>query len=318
MPPASPKPMGASLLPPPATVHVDLDGAREVYEGRGWGWPHADDAIFESGMRACLEFFAANGITATLFVIARSVQDARRRPLLELAVAQGHEIASHSLTHQYLTEIDRVGKRREIAESRALLEDELGVPVRGFRAPGYRIDRESLELLVEAGYAYDSSAFPTAAYATALDSSVATLRLPHHPLPDRDLMEWPMPDHRPFPIPFNPSYALLAGDWLFRSGLARFRRGGRPLTLLFHLIDFAEPLGPAQLKGLGSRIFTLSTLSAARKRQRCQAMLDLVRREYRITTTLEAIAEWRRGVAPRDVPDLIPARPASIVRAPSA
>jgi peptidoglycan/xylan/chitin deacetylase (PgdA/CDA1 family) len=304
----------ASLPPPPATVHVDLDGAREVYEGRGWGWPHADDAIFESGMRACLDFFAENRITATLFVIARSVHDARQRPLLEMAVAQGHEIASHSLTHQYLTDIDRVGKRREIAESRTLLEDELGVPVRGFRAPGYRIDRESLELLAEAGYAYDSSAFPTAVYAAALDSSVSALRLPHRPLPDRDLMEWPMPDHRPFPIPFNPSYALVAGDWLFRAGLARFQRGGRPLTLLFHLIDFAEPLPSAQLKGLGSRIYTLSMLSAARKQRRCQAMLDLARRHYRITTTLEAIAEWQRGAAPRDVPDLIPARPASIAR----
>jgi peptidoglycan/xylan/chitin deacetylase (PgdA/CDA1 family) len=307
--------MGASLQPPPATVHVDLDGAREVYEGRGWGWPHADDAIFESGMRACLEFFAANGIRATFFVIARSVRDPQRRPLLEMAVAQGHEIASHSLTHQYLTDIDRVGKRREIAESRALLEDELGVPVRGFRAPGYRIDRESLELLAESGYSYDSSAFPTAAYAAALDSSVTTLRLPHHPLPDRDLVEWPMPDHRPFPLPFNPSYSLLVGDWLFRSGLARFRRGGRPLTLLFHLIDFADPLPSAQLKGLGSRIYTLSMLKAARKRQRCQAMLDLARREYRIMTTLEAIAEWRRDAAPRDLPGSIAAKPAPIARA---
>ncbi len=37
-----------------------------------------------------------------------------------------------------------------------------------------------------------------------------------------------MPDHRPFPLPFNPSYALVLGDWLFRGGLRRFREARAP------------------------------------------------------------------------------------------
>lgn len=295
MPPAAHLPPPVTTLPPPAAVHVDLDGAREIFEGHGWGWPHTEDPIFESGLRAFLDFLADNQVRATLFVIARSVLDPHRRPLLQAAVAQGHEIASHSLTHQYLTAIDPAEKRREIAESRTVLEQELGVPVRGFRAPGYRIDRASLELLADCGYAYDSSAFPTRAHAKVLATSVEALRAPHQPVPGRPLVEWPMPDHRPFPLPFNPSYSLLVGDWLFRTGLARFRRTGRPLALLFHLIDLAEPLPAARLRGLSSRIFTLSTMSSAEKRARCQRMLDLARREYRLMTTTEAIDEWRRG-----------------------
>lgn len=298
MPPSDQPTPSVPALSPPAAVHVDLDGAREIYEGHGWGWPHADDPIFESGLREFLDFLSANQVRATLFVIARSVLDPCRRPLLEAAVAQGHEIGSHSLTHQYLPSIDPAEKRREIAESRKLLEDELGVPVRGFRAPGYRMDRASLELLADHGYDYDSSAFPTAAHAAALGTTVEALRAPHQPVPGRSLVEWPMPDHRPFPLPFNPSYSLLLGDWLFRSGVRRFRRTGRPLALLFHLIDLADPLPAGRLRGLSSRIFTLSTMPAARKRERCQRMLDLARREYRLMTTLEAIAEWRRGGAP--------------------
>jgi len=283
----------ATSPPPPATVHVDLDGAREIYEGHGWGYPHADDPIFESGLRNFLDFLASNGVRATLFVIARSVRDPRRRALLEAAVEQGHEIASHSLNHRYLTRIDAQGKHEEIGESRRLLERELGVEVHGFRAPGYRIDHESLGILADCGYRYDSSAFPTSRYATALRSSVEQLRRPHRPLPGRELVEWPMPDHRPLPLPFNPSYSLLLGPWLFRSGAARFRRGGRPLTLLFHLIDLADPLGAERLRGVSSRLFTLSTMSAARKRERCQAMLDQVRGAFRIVRTLDAIAEWQ-------------------------
>lgn len=291
-------PVVAPPSPPVATVHVDLDGALDIYEGHGWEWNHADDPVFESGVANFLRFFADNGVRATLFVIARSVRDPGRRRLLDEAVRLGHEVASHSLTHSYLTRIDRRAKEREIVESRKLLQDELGVPVHGFRAPGYRIDRESLELLAAAGYDYDSSVFPTARYAAAVGIGIETLRAPHYPVVGSDFIEWSMPDHRPFPVPFNPSYALLLGDWLFRNGVRRFRKTERPLALLFHLIDLADPLPAAYLRGASSKIFTLSTLSAAAKRERCQRMLDQVRGDYTLKTTREAIAGWRAADSP--------------------
>lgn len=278
-------------------MHVDLDGALEIYEGHGWGYDFADDPIFESGLRGMLALFAEQGVTATLFVVARTLADRRKRALLDEAVRQGHEIASHTLSHRYLPALDAAGKRREIGESRRMLEGELGVPVLGFRAPGYRIDRESLEILAECGYGYDSSAFPSSRFARALGSSVAALRAPHEPLPGSPLVEWPMPLPGALPLPFNPSYALLLGDWLFRQGVARHHTGGSPLTLLFHLIDVAEPLPADRLRGLSSRIFTLSTISASHKLRRCSSMLAEVRRRYRVMSTTEAIAEWRTGVA---------------------
>ncbi|MBK6486954.1 MAG: polysaccharide deacetylase family protein [Gemmatimonadetes bacterium] len=283
---------------PTATVHVDLDGAQDIFEGHGWDYSHSDDPVFETGMRHFLDFFASNRVTATFFVTGRSVRDKRKRPLIEEAVRAGHEIASHSLTHRYLTRIDTTAKRQELGESRDVLEQALGVPVVGFRAPGYRIDRESLELLAEFGYAWDSSVFPTAKYAAALETPVDVLAAPHEPVAGSPMVEWPMPDHRPFPLPFNPSYALILGDWLFRRGIKRYRANGRPLTLLFHLIDLAAPLPSGRLRGLSSRIFTLSTLAAESKRVRCQAMLELVKAQYRIMLTGQAIAEWRRNAIP--------------------
>ncbi|MFN2398619.1 MAG: polysaccharide deacetylase family protein [Gemmatimonadaceae bacterium] len=278
---------------PSAMVHVDLDGAEDIYEGHGWQYDHADDPIFVTGLRNFIDLFAANGIRATLFVIARSLRNPRKRALIEEAVEQGHEIASHSVTHSYLTALDSVGKRREIAQSREILESELGVRVRGFRAPGYRIDRESLEILADCGYEYDSSGFPTDKFAAALATSVSVLTGPHTPIAGSSFVEWPLPDHRPFPVPFNPSYSLLLGDWLFKWGLAKYRENGRSLALLFHLIDAAEPLAADRLRGLSSKIFTLSTISASEKLKRCQKMLDQVKSQYRIITTLEAIEEWR-------------------------
>jgi hypothetical protein len=281
--------------PPAGTVHLDLDGAQDIYEGHGWEYSHSDDPTFETGLRNFLDFFAANGVRATLFVVARSLDDPRKRALIEEAVRHGHEIASHSLTHRYLTQLDTAGKRREIGESRRRLESELAVRVRGFRAAGYRIDRESLEILADCGYEYDSSAWPTPKAASALATTVSALSAPHYPIAGSPFVEWSMPDYRPLPVPFNPSYSLLIGNWYFRLGLRRYRRTGRPLAMLFHLIDLSAPLPAERLRGLRSKIFTLSTTSAARKLQRCQQMLDLVRSQYRIMSTPDAIDEWRRS-----------------------
>jgi hypothetical protein len=293
LPTAPAVPIGQHEALPAATIHVDLDGAQDIFEGHGWGYSRVDDPVFETGMHHFLDFFAANGVKATLFVVARSIRDPRKRPLILEAMRAGHEIGCHSMTHRYLTQLDTAAKRVELGESRELLQQELGVPVLGFRAPGYRVDRESLELMAELGYEWDSSVFPTAKYSSALNIPIDTLRLPHEPVAGSRFMEWSMPDHRPFPLPFNPSYALVLGDWLFRGGVERFRRSGRPLSLLFHLIDLAEPLSADRLRGWPSKIFTLSTLGSAEKRRRCQAMLDQVKGAYRIMTTGEAIADWR-------------------------
>src|SRR5947207_426593 len=91
---------------PPAVVHVDLDGAVDIYKGHGWPYPYSDDPLFETGFRRMLDFFTRNHIRATLFVIAHSLDDPRKRELLETAVKHGHELASHTMTHAYLRLID--------------------------------------------------------------------------------------------------------------------------------------------------------------------------------------------------------------------
>jgi hypothetical protein len=273
-----------------ALVHVDLDGAVDIYRGHGWKYLYADDPIFESGLRNTLQLLGANGIRATLFTVAGSLDDPRKRELLQDAVRAGHEIASHSLTHRLMLNLSPDDKRIEIAESRDKLERTLGVTIRGFRAPGYRLDRACLKLLAEYGYEYDSSAFPTDAVARRLQIPVDRLTTVHRPIEGSELIELPLPDYRPSPFPFNPSYSLLFGERYFRWGLGRTRKRGRPLTLLFHLIDLADPLPRERLTGIASRLFTLSNMSARRKAERCQRMLDLVKEHYTIRSTREFLA----------------------------
>jgi hypothetical protein len=261
----------------PAVVHVDLDGARHIFRVHGWPCPAGPDTLFDSGLRGILGLLETNGLKATLFVIAEDLDDPPKRALIEEAVRRGHEIGSHTLTHRWLSTLSRAEQEREIGESRRRLSESLGVEVQGFRAPGFRLGPETLDLVAAAGYAYDSSRFAGEAAGAASCRELA------------------LPGYRPLPFPFHPSYALVLGMTYFRLGLRRFRTSGAPLVLVFHLTDLAAPLGPEWLHGWHRRVFTLSYLDAETKRRRCQAMLDAVRREYAMMSTSDLLAAAPAG-----------------------
>ena len=182
-------------------------------------------------------------------------------------------------------------------ESRDRIGEVLGTEPQGFRAPAFHIDRECLELLAEAGYAYDSSLFPTARFARQIGVE-RVQDTPHRPLDGYELLELSLPSAAPLPFPFHSCYSLVLGMTYYRLALRRFRRRGVPMVLLFHLTDFAEPLprtGPARRK---EQFYTLSHLSSQEKRRRCQQMLDGVRQDFRVVTTTELLAAMQRKPLP--------------------
>lgn len=268
----------------PATIHLDLDGARHIYRSHGWTGKSDDDRLFETGLRRALHFFDRAEVSATVFVIAEDLVDPKKRELLKETIRRGHDIASHSLTHCNLTALDSDAKRREIFESRERIAKCLGVEVKGFRAPGFNVDRQLLELIDEAGYSYDSSLFPNKRFAQRIGVTDVP-ESPHYPLEGRQLVELPLPSYTNLPLPFHPCYSLVIGTWYFRTGLRKFRRTGAPLVLLFHLTDFAEPLPQELLPKRMASLYTLSYIKGSRKRQRCQQMLDNVNQEYTIVET---------------------------------
>jgi peptidoglycan/xylan/chitin deacetylase (PgdA/CDA1 family) len=279
-----------------AAIHLDLDGGTHIFRVHGWRHETDDDPLFETGLRQALDFFDSAKMAATLFVIAEDLKNPRKRELIKEAVRRGHEIASHSLTHRKLTTLDRSAKRREIFESRERIATQLGVQVRGFRAPAFDIDRESLELVGAAGYTYDSSLFPNNRSAHKVGVPELSV-IPHGSLNSHSLIELPLPLHTPLPLPFHPCYSLVFGTWYFRAGLRAFRRRRAPLVLLFHLTDFADPLPDELLHGWKSKFFTLSYMSSEHKRERCEHMLELVQREYNVIDTTSLLAMYAKAPA---------------------
>jgi peptidoglycan/xylan/chitin deacetylase (PgdA/CDA1 family) len=108
-----------------------------------------------------LGLLAEAGCRATFFVLGEVAERLPRR-VRELAGA-GHEVASHGFHHLRACERPAAEFARDIRRSKALLEDLLGEPVRGFRAPEWSLRTlrsPLLPLVAAAGFDYDSSLVP--------------------------------------------------------------------------------------------------------------------------------------------------------------
>lgn len=108
-----------------------------------------------------LQLLAEQRAGATFFVLGWI---AERQPDLVKEIARaGHEVASHGWDHRRVTEQRPDEFRLSVRRTKALLEDQSGRPVYGFRAPSFSIvpgHEWALDILVEEGYCYDSSLFP--------------------------------------------------------------------------------------------------------------------------------------------------------------
>jgi polysaccharide deacetylase family protein (PEP-CTERM system associated) len=118
---------------------------------------------------------------------------ARRFPaLVSRIAAAGHEIASHGTAHQQVFRLGAEEFRRDVRDSRRLLEDIAGRPVQGYRAPSFSIRADTpwaFEILAEEGYRYSSSVYPIRHDLYGMPQAP---RRPYRPAGGNGLVELPM------------------------------------------------------------------------------------------------------------------------------
>jgi polysaccharide deacetylase family protein (PEP-CTERM system associated) len=115
----------------------------------------------ENNVDRLLARFESHGAHATFFTLGWIAE--RHPQLIRRIVAGGHELASHGYGHRRANEQSREEFRDDIVRAKAILEDIAGVPVRGYRAPSFSIDKRNpwaFDCLRDAGYRYSSSVYP--------------------------------------------------------------------------------------------------------------------------------------------------------------
>ena len=97
----------------------------------------------------------ATRIKATFFVLGWI---AERLPHLVREIHErGHEVASHGYCHNLCHQESAQNLKKDLAESKQVLEDITGAPVCGYRAPSFSINHDILKTIEDCGYLYDSS-----------------------------------------------------------------------------------------------------------------------------------------------------------------
>lgn len=123
-------------------------------------WDDLEHRVSENTDRV-LAVFEDAGIEATFFVLGWVAE--RYPALVRRIAAQGHEVASHGFAHRLVYDQTPSAFREDVTRAKRVLEDLSGTEVQGFRAPSYSITPRSLwalDILIEAGYRYDTSIYP--------------------------------------------------------------------------------------------------------------------------------------------------------------
>jgi peptidoglycan/xylan/chitin deacetylase (PgdA/CDA1 family) len=173
---------------PRAAFTIDVD--RDVneprlgqLEGGSRSCPYPRFSSTLSGLQALVELLNELNISATFFlegeVVERCGEEEGMKELLK-----GHEIASHSFSHEDLTgESTGVYLSSEwidaiVGRSLATIEDVLGRRPSGFRAPYQHIDERVMSVLARRGILYDSTLFADVPKAQAYKVSDELIEIP--------------------------------------------------------------------------------------------------------------------------------------------
>jgi polysaccharide deacetylase family protein (PEP-CTERM system associated) len=109
-----------------------------------------------------LELLDTHDAKSTFFVLGWV---AERCPQLVRRIAEaGHEVASHGYGHELIYDLTPAAFREDVLRANGLLEDITGAKVRGYRAPSFSITDWAVDILLDVGVEYDSSAFRTIAH----------------------------------------------------------------------------------------------------------------------------------------------------------
>ncbi len=296
-------------------LSVDLDpvGLYHRIHGLESPNPEAAGALLDLALDRFLEFAAELGAPLTLFVVARELERPSFAERIRRAHALGHEIANHTLDHPYdLVRRSRAEQREQVRGAADAIERTLGARPRGFRAPGYLMTDELLEVVREAGHDYDSSVFPSPPYYAAKLAAHAALalrgrrsesilagremlRAPTRPYRvgkryferGGGLVELPIQVTRGARLPFIGTALTLSGE-LGAQALTRLVIGEPFVNLEFHAIDLLERAdGLEALRGYQPDL----SVPMARKRRVFSAVVrSLGWRGYALLRLAEAAA----------------------------
>jgi peptidoglycan/xylan/chitin deacetylase (PgdA/CDA1 family) len=282
------------------SVSIDLDEIACYTQIHGVVGAAECHAVYDVALARIRAFAADASLPLTLFVIARDLDRSQNVESLKGLLADGHEVGNHSLDHLYdLTRREEFERKRQVETATERLHQALGVRPTGFRAPGYTVTDDLLDVVQACGLSYDSSVFPCPPYyaakaarlfsmklggqsSRAILDTPRVLRAPTTPYrvgrpywgPGNGLLELPIQVAGPLRVPFIGTSLGILGPSAARL-LTRSLLGTPMVNLELHGIDFLEARDvPEGLRAVQPDL----RIPVARKLDAFSAVLELLKK----------------------------------------
>lgn len=145
-----------------ATISLDLDNKWAYMRSSNIsGWDEFPSYL-DLAVPRSLDVMEQYGLKITYFIVGQDAALEKNHNALAQIVSAGHEIGNHSFNHEpWLHLYTKQELIDDVEEAESAIERATGYKPRGFRAPGFSLSPTVLEVLVERGYDYDCSTFPT-------------------------------------------------------------------------------------------------------------------------------------------------------------
>ncbi len=127
-------------------------------------WKQNPEVDYEVLINNWIELCEKLNYKSTCFVLGNF---AKKYPNLVKKLSQnGHEIASHGLTHSLVYNLEFSKWEDELITSKNILEDLISKKIEGYRSPSWSLpfEKRYYEVLAKNGFTYSSSYFPMKTY----------------------------------------------------------------------------------------------------------------------------------------------------------
>ena len=237
------RPRGADATDSPANIlTIDVEDWYHLSgeQLRGFGTLRPD--ILARQLDRVLDLLARHQCRATFFCLGGSLVNSPE--LVRRIATAGHEIGTHGWAHQPISRIGLKAFADDLHRSMAWLQDLLGRPIKGHRAPAFSVPPDQLDEFYDvcfaAGLSYDSSVFPIRGRRYGIPDA----RMEPHVVRtagDRKLVEVPLGTlvwrGRRRPVAGGGHWRMLPVR-VIQAAIARLNQEGRPMVTYLHPYEF--------------------------------------------------------------------------------
>ena len=245
-------------------IHIDVDSPLKLIDFyKLYGIDFNESQLinfYKIAFERALNFFNDFSIKGTFFLVGNELEKSSEiKNIIKNAFEEKHEIENHTYSHPFgLTSLSEIEIKNEILKCDEIIKSITAVKPIGFRAPGYSMNSQTINMLEELNYKYDSSGFWSIMnyFAKLKNKNInknswgnITSKLPHNPyFPNtidwldskekRKIIELPLPRTKILGLPFYNNFNLWAPNIYSNYFSKTINRDC--LVYLFHLIEFVD------------------------------------------------------------------------------